>query len=133
MSADEPPLVVVELPGKGRGVLAGRAFAVGELVERAPVLVLAAEAWARIEPRLEGSGLEGYAFLWGPTSETAAIALGYGGLYNHSYRPNARYVKRPELQAIDFLAVRPIAPGEEITINYGGDPESTRPVWFDPL
>ena len=133
MSGFDPALRVVELPGKGRGVITARAFAAGELIERAPVLVLSPEAWARIEPRLEGSGLEGYAFLWGPGSETAAIALGYGGLYNHSYQPNARYVKRPELAAIDFLALRAIAPGEEVTINYGGEPDSQRPVWFEAV
>lgn len=124
-------LEVVELPGKGRGVVARRAFAPGELIERAPVLVIAPEAWARIEPRLEGSGIEGYAFLWPPDQQSAALAMGYGSFYNHAFTPNARYEKRPELLAIDFLALRAIAPGEEVTINYGGEPGSTRPVWFE--
>ena len=131
MSGFDPSLSVVELPGKGRGVIARRAFAPGELIERAPVVVIHPDAWARIEPRLDGSGLEGYAFLWGKQSETAALALGYGGLYNHSYAPNARYQKRPELTAIDFLAVRSIEPGDEVTINYGGEPGSEHGVWFE--
>ena len=58
-----------------------------------------------------------------------ALALGYGSLYNHSYRPNARYEDvGPRTKS--FLAIRDIG-GEEITVNYNGKPRSRTAVWFD--
>ena len=59
-----------------------------------------------------------------------ALALGFGSLYNHSYRPNARYddVGR---QAKAFTALRDIAAGEEVTVNYNGEPGLRRRVWFE--
>lgn len=38
---------------------------------------------------------------------------------NHSCRPNARYIWRHDLQRELLLAVRDIAPGEEVTVTYG--------------
>lgn len=109
-----PALTVRASPGRGRGVHALRAFAAGECIERAPVIVLAARELDAIRSTLLGR----YYFEWGEDDESGALALGYGSLYNHSYTPNATYEFREELMAIDFLALREIGPGEEITINY---------------
>ena len=79
-------------PGKGRGVFARRPIAAGEVFETAPVLVVPAAEWSSIEKTV----FFDYTFEWGWEGETAAIALGYGSLYNHSYTPNARYEKRLE-------------------------------------
>jgi len=38
---------------------------------------------------------------------------------NHSCRPNARYIWRHDLQRELLLAVRNIAPGDEVTVTYG--------------
>ena len=38
---------------------------------------------------------------------------------NHSCRPNARYIWRHDLQRELLLAVRDIAPGDEVTVTYG--------------
>jgi uncharacterized protein len=121
------PLRVVPVPGKGRGVVALRAFAKDELVERAPCIVIAPHDWAQVEP----TALYHYAFAWGPQGDHAAYALGYGSLYNHSYTPAARYERREAERCIDIIAVRDIAAGEEVTINYNGDPDDQTPVWFD--
>ena len=61
-----------------------------------------------------------------------ALALGYGSLYNHSFRPNARYDDVGP-QTKEFTAMRDIAPGEEITVNYNGEPTSRAAVWFEVL
>ena len=61
-----------------------------------------------------------------------ALALGYGSLYNHSYRPNARYDDVGQRTKL-FTALRAIEPGEEITINYNGDPEDGSPVGFEVI
>lgn len=62
-----------------------------------------------------------------------AIGLGYTSLYNHSYRPNAMYRKRYSRRAIEIVARRIIQEGEEITINYNGNPRSQKPIWFTPI
>ena len=58
------------------------------------------------------------------------MALGYGSLYNHSDRPNARYHDEGGRTKV-FTAIRDIGPGEEITVNYNGDPCDETPVGFE--
>src|SRR4051812_24365095 len=59
-----------------------------------------------------------------------ALALGYGSLCNHSYRPNARYEDEGP-QARRFVALRDIGAGEEVTVNDNGSPTSRKQLWFD--
>ena len=125
---DEMPLKqsaaieVKRIKGKGRGVFARRPIRKGEVIERVPVIVLPAEEV------VGGTTLASYAFKWG--RGRAALALGYGSLYNHSYRPNARYWDVGP-QTKEFTALRDIEPGEEITVNYNGKPRSRSAVWFE--
>ena len=118
---------VKDSPGKGRGVFAQRNFKKGEVIETCPVIVLPAE---EIDS-LELTELYNYYFAWGPDSKDAAIALGYGSLYNHSYIPNARYYKDFDNSLLKYVCIRDIQEDEEITINYNCDPKDTTPVWFD--
>jgi SET domain-containing protein len=55
-------------------------------------------------------------------------SLHYGSLYNHSASPCARYHKVFDADVIDFVAVRNVEPGCEITVDYtdGGNNE----LWF---
>ncbi len=108
--------------GKGRGVFARRPIEEGEVIETCPVLVLPASS---VEDFSEGLGA--YVFEWGRGS--LALALGYGSLYNHSYRPNARYADLADRTKL-FTAIRDIAAGEEITVNYNGEPGDRTPVGF---
>ncbi len=109
--------------GKGRGVFARRAIRKGEVFETCPVLVLPGDS---IEDFSAAIGP--YVFRWGEGK--LALVLGFGSLYNHSYRPNARYLDvGPKTKA--FEAIREIAAGEEITVNYNGEPGSRTRVWFD--
>ena len=118
---------VKRIKGKGRGVFARRAILKGEVIERVPVLVMTEDEYAR---GLAQTPLKDYCFAWGV--DRVALALGYGSLYNHSYRPNARYEDvGPGTKA--FVALRPIERGEEITVNYNGRPGSRAKVWFDVL
>lgn len=112
--------------GRGRGVFARRHFAAGELIEQVPVLVIPAEQWRHVAQTV----LLNYCFSWGADSQHAALALGFGSLYNHSYHPNATYVKRLAEALIDFVALRAIDSGQEITINYNGSPTGQEPMWF---
>ena len=82
---------------------------------------------------LDATVLYNYYFSWGVDGNEAALALGLGSLYNHSYSPNARYVKDFDRRKIDFVAIRNISVGEEITVNYNGDPKNLKPLWFDTV
>ena len=112
---------------KGRGVFARRTIRMGDVIERVPVLVLPSDDMQDSE---EWIGLSGFCFHWG--RGTVALALGYGSLYNHSYHPNARYDDIGRKTKV-YSALREIGPGEEITINYNGDPADQTPVGFDVI
>jgi hypothetical protein len=112
---------------KGRGVFALSDIAKGAIIERCPVIVLSPEDCKKIDP----TELYNYYFGWGEDDKSAAIALGFGSIYNHSYQPNAVYEKELETREIVFRALRSIQAGEEILTNYNGDPSSQSPVWFD--
>lgn len=116
---------VKRVRGKGRGVFARRLITRGEVFETCPVLVFPAGELGE-----STSGLWSYGFDWG--CNQVALALGYGSLYNHSYRPNARYDDVGPLTKA-FKALRDIAPGEEITVNYNGEPGRRAKVWFDVI
>jgi hypothetical protein len=115
---------VAALPGRGRGVVAARAFAAGELIERAPVIVVPR---ADVAP-LRGTLLDDYWFWWDETH--VACALGWASLYNHDCPANATFVCEPATRTLAIVTVVPIAPGHEVTINYHGAPGDPRPVWF---
>jgi SET domain-containing protein len=119
---------VHNFPSKGRGVVALRAFAAGETIERPPVIVIPkSEA-----PMIRDTRLAHYYFEWGDDCQQAAIALGYGSLYNHSYTPNARYEFRESEECLEFIALCAIEPGEEVTINYNNLGASAQsPLKFD--
>ena len=110
----------------GRGVFTAADIPEGALLEICPVIVMPREHLKQ----LDETGLYDYYFLWGLKDEACAIALGYGSLYNHSYTPNAVYLPDFEGQALHFMALRDLEAGEEITVNYNGNPGDNEAVWF---
>ncbi|NCA99759.1 MAG: SET domain-containing protein-lysine N-methyltransferase [Clostridia bacterium] len=114
------------LPGKGRCVVATCAIEAGDLIECCPVILFHLE-----QDLLNRSGLGIYHFEWDDDCE--AIVLGLGSLYNHSFEPNARFIRDYEQQWIKFIAARPIAASEEITINYNYYPGDCTPMAFEVL
>jgi uncharacterized protein len=122
-----PALRIVRVPGKGRGVRAGRTFARGEVIDSPPVVVLSAREWQLVEQTILGQ----FAFGWDDAKGSVAIALGAGSFLNHSYAPNVASDKDVRGRRIVFSAVRDIARGEELTINYNGDLDSREPVGFE--
>ena len=61
------------------------------------------------------------------------MALGYVPMYNHDYSSNCEYHMDYENDQITITTVRGIEAGEELTINYNGNWNDRRPVWFDAL
>lgn len=100
-----------QIPGAGRGIFAKQAIGAGELIERCPVIIV-----PRTDPsNHDESLLADYYYYFG---DELALALGFGSLYNHSYAPNATYKPDTADRAIEFVALRAIRKGEEITTNY---------------
>lgn len=113
---------------RGRGVFARRDLMAGELIEACPVIVLGGVDEQEL---LDRTRLFNYYFAWGEHQDLAAVALGYGSLYNHSYHANADHICDVLRGEIRICAHRAIQRDEEITINYGGRPDCPDPVWFD--
>ena len=124
-----PKLEVRNVPGKGRGVFALQKFELGDVIDVSPVIPIVGKEWEHIEKTI----LNNYCYGWGEEGQDAAVALGFGSLYNHSYRPNCLYTKKVSQGVIEYTALRMIQPGEEITINYNGSPERQDPVWFEMI
>lgn len=122
-----PHIYIDQSPDKGRGVFAARPIKKGEAIELCPVLVLSNEDTELIVQ----TKLYNYYFLWGDDSSKSGLALGFGSLYNHSYRANARYQVDYAAEIIEIFAHCDIEAGEEIFINYNGDPNDGALVWFD--
>lgn len=113
----------------GRGVFASTLIKVGTIIERCPIIFLRKEDY----PLAKQTSLLNYYFL-NEAKDRAAIALGYGSLYNHSYTPNATYEKHLEEGYIDFIALKGIAQDEEITVNYNyGNPEDKSDLWIEEI
>jgi len=119
-------VIVGESPGRGRGVFAARPFREGEIIEVCHIIVLSKDDVTKIDDTI----LYNYYFGWNAGDGSAAIALGYGSLYNHSDNPNARYHKHIQEGLISIVATAPVAEGDEILIRYT-DPSGGSSVWFD--
>jgi uncharacterized protein len=116
-------ICVRNVAGKGRGVFARKAIVRGSLIERAPVLLVPME---HLIGGMHSPILARFFYMW--NKKKVAISLGYGSLYNHSFKPNAHY--QHGRMTITYSALADIPKGEEITINYNGDPEDASPVGF---
>ncbi len=118
-------LYIAISPKKGRGVFTSSYIRAGEVIEVCPVLLFNNEDDAH---HIEVTPLANYYYRW--DDERNAFVLGYGSLYNHSYKPNAYYRRNYTEQTMEFIALRDIQEGEEILINYNGHPNCMDPLWF---
>lgn len=116
-----------ESPKGGRGVFTSEFIPIGTLIEICPVIVVSNEDRLKIHE----THLHDYYFLWDREGKEAAIALGFGSLYNHDFEPNAEYQSNRKDRSIDVYAVRDIEAGEEITFNYNGQRFDDSALWFE--
>ena len=120
-------LYIKKTGSKGRGVFTREAIKANTVVEESPVIVMSAEDRVNIDKTL----LHDYIFAWGEKKDKCCMALGFVPLYNHSYTSNCEYFMDFEEETIQIKTVRKINPGEELTINYNGDWNDKKPIWFD--
>lgn len=115
-------------PVHGLGVFADQAIKPNQVIEVCPTIVLPAAEVAD----LDRTTMVEYVYPW----EDGNIAvLGYGMIYNHAVDSNAEYfaLREPDLGVVVqvYSAIRPIAEGDEITVNYAGSRGLTARFWFD--
>ena len=122
-----PCLYVAPTVNMGRGVFTAEDIARDTVIEVSPVIVMTGAERKLLDQTL----LHDYIFEWGRDRRECCMALGYVPLYNHSYKSNCEYEMDFAQQLIKVRAVRRIAAGEEIFINYNGDWNDVKPVWFD--
>ena len=118
-----PHLYVGPSPLGGRGVFTAAEIPTGSIVELAPVILLSAADRTAVHK----THLHDYYFQW--AGDGAAIALGYGSLYNHAEAANLEYELDYDFDQIRFTALRDIAASEELLIDYaaGGGRAA---LWF---
>lgn len=112
------------ISGKGVGVFNELKIQKFDIIEYCPILIIPKNQVDIIHSTV----LHDFYFLW--DHNRAAIALGYGSLYNHSFSPNAEYIMDYSNNRLIVQALQDITAHEEITFNYNGDAEATDALWF---
>ncbi len=127
MSQRQPNLLIAASGIHGKGVFTTSLIREGEIIEICPVIVIPTEDVTTIHQTI----LHDYYFIWGEDDSCAALILGYGSIYNHAYEPNAEYYPDFQDNVLRVYALHDILPGEEITVNYNGDPSDPSKLWFE--
>ena len=118
-----------KIPNSGRGVYAKNDIKKGEIIENCPTIKVSKHDAANLTETI----LVTYFFYFGKKKEQLTVALGFGSIYNHTNKPNAKYKINPLENTIDFIALKDINEDDEITINYSpsGNSKNKNPLWFE--
>ena len=123
----KPYLYLDQTKGRGRGVFTVERIPAGTVIEIAPVIVMELADRQHLDKTL----LHDYIFEWGKQKDQCCMALGLIPMYNHDYKSNCEYFMDFDDSTIMVKTVRVIERGEELTINYNGDWNDGKKVWFD--
>ena len=123
----KPYLYIDKAGDRGRGVFTRERIPAGTLIEVAPVIVMEKADREYLDKTL----LHDYIFEWGKDNKQCCMALGLIPIYNHDYKSNCEYFMDFEDQTIFVKTVRLVEKGDELTINYNGDWNDGKKVWFD--
>ena len=118
-------------PKKGRGVVAKKIIKKYTVVEVANVVLIPNNDYDSIQDTI----LYHYIYEWDDPKNKGekanAIAFSISQFFNHSYIPNLKYFYDYENSSIEYVAIKDILKGEELTVNYNGKVEDKSPVWFE--
>ena len=123
----KPYLFIENTSEKGRAVFTRERIPANTVIEIAPVIVMEKQDRQQLDKTL----LHDYIFEWGPEKKQCAMALGWVPVYNHSYESNSEYFMDYDEATMLVKTVRVIEAGEEVTINYNGNWNDQKKVWFD--
>ncbi len=116
---------------KGRGVFAKKNIAKDVIIDIAYIILISNKDWDLIEDTI----LSNYSFEWDDPKcigeYDSAISLSVSQFINHSYEPNIKYDYDYKNKCIKYITLREISKGEEITVNYNGEPSNDSPMWFE--
>ena len=123
-----PYLTIASSANRGRGVYTTEPIQKGTVIEVSPVIVMSPEERIQLEKTL----LHDYIFEWDVVEKSAAVALGYLSIYNHSNEPNCAYEMDFDHEMISIKTLSDIEKGAELFINYmHAEGPSSDPVWFE--
>jgi uncharacterized protein len=122
-----PCLFIGSTNNMGRGVFTSAGLKKGTVIEVSPVIVLEQADRELLDKTL----LHDYIFEWGGRKKQCCMALGYIPIYNHSYTSNCEYEMDYEEETMTVKTMRAVKAGEELFINYNGNWNDARPVWFE--
>jgi uncharacterized protein len=122
-----PALFIGSTEKMGRGVFTSNDLKKGTIIEVSPVIVM--EQADRL--LLDKTLLHDYIFEWGGRRRQCCMALGYVPVYNHSYASNCEYEMDYEAETMTIKTVRAVNAGEELFINYNGNWNDKKPLWFE--
>lgn len=122
-----PFLFIAPTETMGRGVFTSEDILAGTIIEVAPVLVMSGAERKLLDQTL----LHDYIFEWGDEKDRCCMALGYIPVYNHSYNSNCEYEMDFDNNLISIKTVTAVQAGEELFINYNGDWNDNKPLWFE--
>ena len=118
-------------PEKGKGVFAKKKIKQDTTIEVANIILLLNKDYDFIQKTV----LDEYCFVWDDPKNNGefkyAIALNACQFINHSFDPNLKYFYDYDNKTIEFMSIRDISKGEELTVNYNGIPDDKTPVWFE--
>jgi uncharacterized protein len=122
-----PCLFIGTTDNMGRGVFTAEGLKKGTVIEISPVIVMEHADRELLDKTL----LHDYIFEWGGRKRQCCMALGYIPVYNHSYASNCEYEMDYDAESMTIRTVRAVKAGEELFINYNGNWNDARPVWFE--
>ena len=113
----QPPkkVYVKKSPVHGWGVFASEKIFKDELIEECTILELPIEKGESSPLFLDYR----FNFPCGPDWNEQVLAMGFGGIYNHSDNSNAYWTSVNEKRTFKFIATRDIEVGEEVFTYYG--------------
>jgi hypothetical protein len=124
-----PALFIAPTRNMGKGVFTSENLEAGTVVEISPVIVMSDVDRKLLDQTL----LHDYIFEWGEKIRQCCMALGYIPMYNHSYKSNCEYDMDYDEEIMTIKTVHFIKSGEELFINYNGDWNNSKPLWFEAV
>ena len=117
-------------PKKGKGIFAKKNIKKGTIVEVGHVILISDKEYEQIQDTI----LYQYIYEWDDPKKPDfknAIALSQCQFFNHSYKPNLKYIYDYKNQAIEYETLTDVRKGEELTVNYNGHIDDKSPMWFE--